>query len=1083
MPPADAPATLRFDDDLTRRKHADALAALIEGEVRFEKHDRMLYATDASIYQVEPIGVVIPKHFEDVKRIVEYCRDHRLPILPRGGGTSLAGQCTNHAVVVDFSVHLTDLEWVADDTGACGVQPGITIDDLNDQLKEHGIFFAPDPATARQCNIGGAIGNNAAGTRSIMYGRTSESLEAVTALLASGEECTLAEGAGSDVLWRDSRIPDAVRAKLSSQTAIARRLAEGIIQICARYEPFIRERFPKTIRRNAGYALDMMLEDIDEAKRRGVSPLETLNLADLICGSEGTLAVVTFATLKLQPLPKAKGLAVIGFDSLEAAIDCVVPMLKLNPSAVELLDDTLIDLARNNLECGAYVDLMPQPRSGRLEAVLYMEFFSHRGPEEVRAQFSNLKSQISESTPTAGFAAYTDAESMANALKLRKAGEPLLHGIPGDRKPLGFVEDNAVPVERLAEFVRGFKRIIAAHGTRAAFWAHASVGVLHVRPLLDMRNADDRVHMEQMAVEVADLAKSLGGVMSGEHGDGRVRGPLLERYFGPELMQAFREVKQLFDPQNLLNPGNIVAPEPIESIHEHTRVRPTGFDLRTQPIETFFDYTQEHGLDHAVELCNGSGVCRKKQGGTMCPSYMATLDERHSTRGRGNALRLAITGQLTPPPPGRGSGVSRGGGTPHAPAAPLFNDPETLETLSLCLSCKACKSECPSNVDIAKYKAEYLAQSYKAAGRTPLKAYAFGRVRALNRIGSAFAPLSNWIANSALNRAIINPILGLAPKRTLPRWERSLFSQARREYSESYWESVGFTTLMIGARAETSPVVILYPDCFTTYNEPSIGLATVRLLRSFGYRVAIPKLECCGRAQISTGLLDEAAFSSASAASVLGLLAGSYAAAETLAGIVVCEPSCLSTVKDEWKTLRRQEAGGVTLPRREWLELAAAKSFLPEDFLDKQWDTHPRRPAFRTPSGNVALHGHCHQKALWGTETTARFLRRIAGDRLRVLDTGCCGMAGSFGYTADRYDLSMKIGELALFPLVRSLGPDDVIVAPGTSCRHQIHDGTKRDSVHPMVFASEMLDDEQRARLTQRENEWGSRIRSTPALP
>ncbi len=1006
----DSPAKLRLADDLQRTKHARALATLIDGEVRFDKHDRMLYATDASIYQVEPIGVVIPKHLDDVKRIVEYCRDHQLPILPRGGGTSLAGQCTNHAVVMDLSAHLTDLEWVSEESRACFVQPGITIDDLNDQLREHNLFFAPDPATARQCNIGGAIGNNAAGTRSIMYGRTSESIESVRVLLVDGSEHELATGSCS-------RSPGALP------------LGQRIIDICTRHERLIRERFPKTIRRNAGYALDMMLEDIDEAKRRGVDPLETLNLAHLICGSEGTLAVVTGATLTLHPIPKAKGLAVIGFDSLESAIDCVVPILQLNPSAVELLDDTIIDLAKSNLECRAYVALLPHPitpsSNHPLKAILYVEFFSDTGPTEIESRISNLKSQISHLAPSAGFVAYTDAASMTNALKLRKAGEPLLHGVAGDRKPLGFVEDNAVPVERLAEFVREFKRILASYGTRAAFWAHASVGVLHVRPLLNMRDAADRAHMERIAVEVADLARSLGGVMSGEHGDGRARGPLLERHFGPELMNAFREVKRLFDPHNILNPGNIVAPGPIASIHESTRVRPTGFDLRTKPIDTFFDYTAEHGLDHAVELCNGSGVCRKKQGGTMCPSYMATLDERHSTRGRGNALRLAITGQL-------------------GNVAPAWNDPDTLETLSLCLSCKACKSECPSNVDIARYKAEYLAQSYRAAGHAPIRTRVFGNVRLLNQLGSAFAPLSNWIANSALHRAIINPILGLAPKRSLPAWSRSLF----RSEPEAHARDL----------PSDAPTVILFADCFTTFNESQIGLATIRLLNAFGYRVIVPRVGCCGRAAISTGLLEQARESATFAACTLLAAAREHDAR----AIIVCEPSCLSAIKDDWLHLKlpapleggRRKGHPVRL---ESLTDLAALSFLPEDFLDKHWDTHPRTPAFANPPSLVALHAHCHQKALWGADTSARFLRRIVGERLRILDTGCCGMAGSFGYAADKYDLSMKIGELALFPAVRSLAPSDIIAAPGSSCRHQIHDGTRRTATHPIVLADSLL--------------------------
>jgi len=1035
-----SPTPLRIDDELTRRKHADALRALIQGEVRFEKHDRMLYATDASLYQMEPIGVVVPADYDDLRRVVEYCRDHRLPMLPRGGGTSLAGQCTNHAVVIDVSPTINELEWVGEETRACVVQPGLTIDDLNDQLREHGLFFAPDPATARQCNIGGAIGNNAAGTRSIRYGRTSESIEAVTLLLATGEEVNLGVGSCSDILWRDLNIPEEAKRRCARQTAIARHLGEGVIDICRRHAPLIRERFPKTTRRNAGYALDMTLDDIEAAERDGVDPLERINLAHLVCGSEGTLGIVTGATLKLHPLPAAKGLAVVGFASLEEAIDAVVPLLELKPSAVELLDDMVIGLAKENIEYREYVALMPQPQAGPLSAVLYVEFFADSGDDEIEERFDQVERVVGARFPTATVARYTNPGAVAQALKLRKAGEPLLHAIPGKRKPLGFVEDNAVPVEHLAEFVRGFKRIMASKGTTAAFYAHASVGVLHVRPLLNLRDAGDRKAMEEIAVEVAHLAKSLGGVMSGEHGDGRSRGPLLERHFGPELMQAFREVKQLFDPHNLMNPGNIVPlgehPLPIESIHETTRIRPTGFDLDTEPIDTFFDFARDGGFDHAVELCNGAGVCRKKQGGTMCPSYMGTLDERHSTRGRGNALRLAITGQLE-----RGTG-------------PNWNDAGTLETLDLCLSCKGCKTECPSNVDIAQYKAEYLAQSYKASRRVPLKARFFGHVRALNRLGSALAPFSNWGAAFPPFRAVANAVLGLHPRRSLPRFERSLLRQAKAEFCESKWIHSGlFRALVIEPESDTVPTVLLYADCFTSYNEPHIGLSTIRVLRAFGYRVVVPTVECCGRSLVSVGLLEEARGSSMTAACQLGELGSQFDAK----AVVVCEPSCLSAIKDEWLALKRIRVGEDSIPTREILEHLAMRSFLPEDFLNLHWDDHPKRPSFNKPEGLIALHAHCHQKALWGAETSARLLRRIAGDAVRGLDTGCCGMAGSFGFDKRRFDLSMKIGELALFPAVRQLGPGDVLVAPGTSCRHQAHDGTGRTALHPIELVDRLL--------------------------
>ncbi len=1043
------PVALGLDDALDRRRHEAALRGLIAGEVRFGAHDRMLYATDASMYQVEPIGVVIPRGVDDLQRVVEYCRDERLPMLPRGGGTSLAGQCVSRAVVIDVSPTLTGLEWVSEEARACGVQPGITIDDLNDRLRGHGLFFAPDPATARQCNIGGAIGNNAAGTRSIRYGRTSESVEAVELLLSTGETVTLARGSGLT-------------------EPIARRLSEGVIDICRRYEPFIRERFPKTLRRNAGYGLDGMLADIDEAAHRGVDPLETLNLARLVCGSEGTLGIVTHATLRLHPVPKAKGLAVIGFASMDEAIDAVVPLLGLHPSAVELLDDMVIGLARENIECREFVELMPQPgeKSGErearseeskagprpmsaprspLSAVLYVEFFSDHGTEEIAERFDRLRALIAERCPSAGVACYTDPESMARALKLRKAGEPLLHGVPGSRKPLGFVEDNAVPVERLSEFVREFKRIVACKGTVAAFYAHASVGVLHVRPLLDLRDPADRKAMEEIAVEVSDLARSLGGVMSGEHGDGRARGPLLERYFGSELMRAFREVKALFDPMGLMNPGNIVPlgehPESIESIHERTRVRPAGFDLHAAPAATWFDYEREGGFDHAVELCNGAGVCRKKQGGTMCPSYMATLDERHSTRGRGNALRLAVTGQAVRAGSERAeSDNGSENGSPllasRSSLSPAWNDPETLATLDLCLSCKACKTECPSNVDIAQYKAEYLAQSYRARERVPLRARVFGHVRLLNRIGSALAPVSNFVAAHPLHRAIVDRLLGLAPRRTLPRFERSLFRRV-----------TGVPPPAPSQREGEVRNVLLYGDCFTAYNEPRIGEALLRVLGAFGYRALVVDAGCCGRALISTGLLDDAARTVArTAARLVEAVEQGGATA-----VLVCEPSCLSAIKDEWLSLRH--AG----PERDRLRRLASMSFLPEDFLDREWEHHPRRPAFVKPEGAVALHGHCHQKALWGAATSARLLRRLTGDSLRVLDSGCCGMAGSFGYTKERYDLSMKIGELSLFPAVRSLGPGDVLVAPGTSCRHQVHDGCAREAMHPIELVDRLM--------------------------
>ncbi len=1021
---------------------ARGLANAIEGEVRFGLHDRLLYATDASLYQVEPLGVVIPASIDDAVRAVRYCAAHNLPILPRGGGTSLAGQCTNRAVVLDFSPNCRRIGSWPPSTGSpvaagdpapmptCRVEPGITVDELNDALAATPYFFAPDPATSKHANIGGCIGNNAAGARSIKYGRTSESLLGVEVCLADGTRLTLDHGAAR----RDPRVRD---------------LTIRVLDVILPRAQLIRDRFPKTIRRNAGYALDMILaqaeaQGLKPARgsrgdgRPGVLPysedlLGAINLAHLVCGSEGTLAITLGAHLKLHKKPAAKGLAVVGFNSLDASIEAVLPILPTSPSAVELLDDTVIDLARANAEYARYVDLMPAPRSGDLRAVLYVEYFCD-SRDELDHNFELLRSILDRTCPAASIATHADAKAMLNAWKLRKAGEPLLHGIPGRRKPITFVEDNAVPVERLVEFVQKFRAIVHKHGTRAAYYAHASVGVLHVRPLIDIHDPMDRERMRRIAVEVADLARSLGGVMSGEHGDGRVRGPLLERYFGPEIMAAFRQIKHIFDPLNLLNPDNIVEPRPVESMTQHLRVEPLGRPLHFPGIDTFFDYHDQHGFDHAVELCNGSGVCRKKQGGTMCPSYMATLDERHSTRGRGNALRLAITGQFQHASTDERCGKDGSPGARHLPAleSSPWSDPDTLETLRLCLSCKACKTECPSNVDIARLKAEYTAQHYRDQG-TPLAASLMGNIRTLNRLGSLAAPVANFLATSRPLRAVINRVLALDPRRSLPPFSPPLSSRWRSSPSS--------------CSTNDAPSVALFADCFTTYNESDLGLDIQHVLQAFGYRIHLADVGCCARAKISLGLLPRAIDEIDATIERLAPLIRD----DGVQAILFAEPSCLSAVKDDWLALK------CTAPL-ETRQKLAAKSFLAEDFLERHWSKHPRRPAFRElpKSTRVLLHGHCHQKALWGIETSAAPLRR-AIPHLEVLDTGCCGMAGSFGYTADRFDLSMKIAGLSLVPAVRGAPTDSWLIAPGTSCRHQLHDAAQVHAIHPMSALARLL--------------------------
>lgn len=947
------------------------------------EHARGLYSTDASIYQVAPLGVVLPQRVDQIPELLRLCEKYLIPVLPRGAGTSLAGQCVNRALVVDVSMHCNTLKRFDHEEGCCDVEPGLTIDDLNDAIRPSGWFFAPDPSTARQANIGGCIGNNAAGVHSVLYGRTSENVRSIDACLADGRVVRFGPGAAS---------------RAGSLEGV---ITHRVVDVIRRHQQQIRDRFPKTMRRSSGYQLDVILDQL-EANQWDAGKI---NLAPLLCGSEGTLAVTLGAQLVLHPIPSMKALAVIPFDSVEQAIDAVAPILTLQPAGVELLDELIMNLARSNTETSRYVQVLPDTNAN---AVLFVEFF---GASE--ASLRDRLDALSMLLPNVKMAKFTDPQNIGAAWKLRKAGEPLLHAIEGARKPLGFVEDNAVPVEQLGQFVRRFRSIVEREGTIASYYAHASVGVLHVRPLLDLRDARDEKAMHRIAASVADLAIELGGVPSGEHGDGRARGPFIERVFGPELLGAFREIKAIFDPHHLLNPGNIVDPQPLESISAHTRIRPGATQARVQPLETYYQYKPEHGFAHAIELCNGAGVCRRKEGGVMCPSYQATLDERHSTRGRGNALRLAITGQtnLGREPAGEAN----------------LSDPDTLETLDLCLSCKGCKSECPSSVDIAKLKSEYLAQGYRAAGHVPLKVRVMSHIHTLNRIGSITPAFSNAAQNFPPIRSVINHAMGVHPQRSLPKFGYPVRSR-----------ELGSTD---------APRVVVLSDTFTTHNEPDIAYATLSVLESLGYCVGVETMSDFGRAAISLGNLEHAVRDANRTIDRLEALIKD----ERVVAMLIPEPSCLSAVCDDWADLGLDHD-------HELVARLIAKCALPETFIDRYWDRHPNQARARMIDGSIVLHGHCHQKSLWGDATSAAIFERLYPGRVRVLPTGCCGMAGSFGYAEHRYELSMKIGEQSLFPSVRALSEVDILVAPGTSCRHQILDGTARHALHPIEAVHQLLE-------------------------
>lgn len=685
------------------------------------------------------------------------------------------------------------------------------------------------------------------------------------------------------------------------------------MDVCARHAGLIRERFPKTVRRNAGYGLDMILAQMEGVNGERIDA-GSINLAPLICGSEGTLGLTLSAQLRLHPLPSATGLAVVSFPSVDAAIGAVVPLLGLGPSAIELLDSLIMRLARENLEQRRNAELLPGGASA--DAVLYVEFRSvldddDAARSEVRGKLDAVRGMFDDGS----VGVYTDPAAMDRAWALRKAGEPLLHAIPGKRKPVGFIEDAAVPPERLSEYVRRLRAIVEREGTVASYYAHASVGVLHVRPLLDLSSDLDKSAMERIAVGSADLAKELGGVMSGEHGDGRARGPLLSRFYGPELMGAFREIKAIFDPENRLNPGNIVDPGPIATIHERTR----SSEERThaEEVETYFDFGDQGGLAHAASLCNGAGVCRKTSGGTMCPSYRGTLDERHATRGRGNALRLAITGQLNE---GRESA-----------GQPAWDDPETIATLDLCLSCKACKSECPSNVDVAKMKAEYTAQPPQASAGPSLRDRLIGNIHTLNRLAGAVPAIANL--GMLLTRPFANAVLGLHPERSLPKFEKPLH---RRWGTAPSWSRLVEQDKQCAGHP--APSVLLYADTFTNHNEPGIGLAAKRVLEAFGYRVELFRGSDAARALISVGMLPQAIHRiDDEAPRLLGRLRDESTGRPE--AVLFLEPSCLSAVADDWLSLKCRTPE----PDR---RLIADRSFLVEQFLADRWDDHPCRAIF-----------------------------------------------------------------------------------------------------------------------------------------
>ncbi len=940
----------------------------VDGDIHFDKFSRLLYSTDASIYQIEPIGVVVPRHKGDVQAVIEIANRLGVSVLPRGGGTSLAGQTVGHSIVLDFSKYMQNVLEVNKEELWCRVEPGLVQDELNAYVRGLGLQFGPDTSTSNRATIGGMIGNNSAGAHSLTYGKTLDHVIELTILLADGSEVVLKDLA-----------PDEVERKSKNDTIEGRAYRE-VFRLAEQNKNEILARYPKIMRRVSGYNLDEFIKP------------QPFNLARMITGSEGTLATIVEAKMRLVPKPKWTAMDVIHFNDDIEALECAQVVLQTAPYALESTDSMILNLARGNIVQSQRLGFV----QGNPSSLLMVEYAGET-EEEVRSQVHKLEEvRKRENIGYASTLAFKPEEVKA-IWGVRKAGLGLLLGTKGDKKPIAFVEDAAVEPAKLPEFIKRFREIVTRHDTVAGYYGHCSVGCMHIRPLINLKDESEKQKMVSIANEILALVLEFNGAMSGEHGDGLARSHFNLKLFGPALYDAFRQVKRAFDPKNLMNPGKIVdSPAMTESL----KISP---QYKTWEPRTTLDFSEQGGFVRAVEMCSGMGECRKKLDGTMCPSYMGTLDEEHSTRGRANALRSVLSGKVP---------------------KEEFTGKRLYDVMDLCLECKACKAECPSNVDMAKIKYEFLDHYHRANG-LPLRNRMFGAIETLNRVGSALAPVSNWLANSVPNRWLMEIFTGIDRRRPLPQFATESFADWFR----------GHKVEGDGAKGE----VVLFHDTFNNFNTPNVAIAATRFLEKSGYRVLLVDKKCCGRPMISKGMLSAAKENAAW--NVERLLP--YAEKGT--PIVGLEPSCLLTLRDEYPEFIRTNAA----------KKVAENSFLLEEFVMREVNAGRLKINANAKGKKVLLHGHCHQKALVGTAPTVAMLK-AAGYEVSEVDSGCCGMAGSFGFEKEHYDLSTKIGNRRLAPAVKSASDDSEIVAPGISCRQQIEHLAGRKAKHPAELLLEL---------------------------
>ncbi|MCW5661705.1 MAG: FAD-binding protein [Burkholderiaceae bacterium] len=975
---------------------AKRLRSNTRGEVLFDAASRGRYATDASIYQVMPVGVFVPTDDADVRAAIQIARELKVPVLPRGAGTSQCGQTVGACLVIDGSKHLRNVLALDVERRSVRVQPGLVLDHLNAQLKGHGLWFPVDVSTSAQATLGGMAGNNSCGSRSIAYGNMVHNV--IGAHLRLADDAALHAGPVGTCSGRAAEAAQFVRALAYAHRAD------------------IEAHWPRVMRRVGGYNLDIF----HPRSERPYTANGNVNLAHLLIGAEGTLGFIEALDLRLQPLPRAKVLGIVNFASFHRAMDSAQHIVKLSPSAVELVDRTMIELARAN---PAFKPVIESALIGEPEAILLVEF-SGDDRNTLRRALQQLVELMGDLGLAGSVVPMPDDAPQKALWEVRKAGLNIMMSLKGDGKPVSFIEDCAVPLQHLAEYTAALTDVFARHGTRGTWYAHASVGTLHVRPILDMRR-DGAQKMRAIADEAAELVRKFKGAYSGEHGDGLCRGEWIRWQFGPRLDDAFRAIKQHIDPENLFCPRRIVDPPKMDDAalfrfppaYRTIELKPvfdwSAWNVQNDPVTesigapgTGGDSTA--GFAKAVEMCNNNGHCRKFDAGTMCPSYRVTRDEQHLTRGRANTLRLALSGQL---------------------GADALTSQAVLDALDLCVGCKGCKRDCPTGVDMARMKFEVQAQRRRRHGAT-LKDRLIGGLPDYAPWASRMPWLFNLRNRSPALARVLQRWTGLSAQRRLPTWRRDTFMR--------HAGGLGLLSrqALLAAHAAGSKAVVLWTDTFSEHFEPEIPTAAVQVLQAAGYAVHLARspngrVPCCGRTHLAAGDMHAAQIKARVLLSVLQPLV------EQGLPIVGLEPSCLLTLRDEYLVMGLGEAA----------QRVAEQALLFEEFVVREAQAGRFTPRWHAAGQPMRVHGHCHQKALGLIDATPAALRLIPGAQVSLIESSCCGMAGSFGYEAAHQEVSMRMAELTLLPALRA-AKDCTIVASGTSCRHQIADGASIAALH-----------------------------------